>query len=81
MRTVQAEKARYQWLTPKQWGEQTGCSASHIRALIKSGWFRHDGEQPECVDVSLPGARHPTYFLSPESLKRWFAERAQKGAA
>ena len=82
MRTVKQERARYQWLTPRQWGEQSGCSASHVRALIKAGWFKEESdEQPECINVGLPSAKQKTYLLSPESLKRWFAERAQKGAA
>ena len=80
-RSSKQEQARFTWLTPRQWGERTGTSANHVRALVASGWFRHEDAQPECIDVSLPGSKQPEYRLSPASLERWFSERAQKGNA
>jgi hypothetical protein len=72
MRSAEAERARFTWLTPKAFGERLGVSDQHVRDLIAKGWFG----KGECIDVSLPGAKVKRYHIAPAALDRFLRERA-----
>lgn len=76
MRTVEQERARYTWMTPRQFGEAIGVGEEHVRDLIRDGVFPADADPPEVLDVRRPGSRRPEYRLSAEALARFYRERA-----
>ena len=81
-RTRQQESARYNGLTPRQFGERVGLSEDAVRQLIRDEWFRwteepgQKGATPECTDVRKVGGQRPEYRIKPSAVTRWFAERA-----
>lgn len=76
MRTVQQERARFSWLSPREFGEAIGVTDQQVRELIAEGWFRTDGKVPECINVALPSAKAPRWHISPAALDRFLRERA-----
>lgn len=76
MRTKQAERARYTWLTTSAFGDAIGVEEEQVRTLISEGWFRKDGDVPECLNVSKPTAKKPEYRIHPAAVKRFYKERA-----
>lgn len=76
MRTKQAERARFTWLTTRSFADAVGVEEEQVRAFIKEGWFKRDGEIPECMNVSRPSAKRPEYRIHPAAVKRFHRERA-----
>lgn len=81
MRTAKQERARYQWLTPRQFGERVGMGEDKVRELIRAGWFGVQDGTPECIDTRLPGRPSPEYRVHPDAVGRFFRERAVTEAA
>lgn len=67
----------YNGLTTGEFGARTGQSAEQVRELIDSGWFKwtEDG-MPECLDISAPNAKRPTYRIHVSAVKRYYQQRA-----
>lgn len=76
MRTKEAERARYNWLTPRSFADAIGVEEEQVRVMIREGWFRRDTDIPECLDVKRPEAKRPEYRIHPAALKRFYRERA-----
>lgn len=77
MRTVAQERARYGWLTTSAFADAIGVESEQVRAMIRDGWFKNDGEVPECIDVALQSAERREYRIHPAALKRFYRERAK----
>jgi hypothetical protein len=82
-RSKEADRARYGWLSPRDFGDRVGLSESSVREqLIGGGWFRLlTGGVPECMDVRKPGAKNPEYRIHPKALERYYRERAIVGGS
>lgn len=76
MRTRRQEKYLYTALSTGEFAERTYQSAAQVRELIEEGWFgtTPDG-LPECLDVSAPKSKQPTYRIHVDAVKRYYAER------
>jgi hypothetical protein len=77
---------RYKGLTTGEFAERTGQSPQQVRDMISSGWFgwmeTEDGSVPECLDVSSPGSKVPSWRIHPTALQRYYQQRAApKGTA
>jgi hypothetical protein len=71
-----AERARWSWLTTRSFGEAIGTEEAHVRSMIAEGWFKRDGDVPECLNVAKPGAKKPEYRIHPNAVRRFYRERA-----
>ena len=77
MRTRQQHQYAYTGLSTGEFAERTGQSVQQVRALIASGWFAWTADGlPECLDVSNPGSRQPTWKIHTSAVKRFYQERA-----
>lgn len=76
MRTKNAERARFNWLTTRAFADAIGVEREQVLALIHGDWFRHDGPVPECLNVALPSAKRPEYRIHPSAVTRFYRERA-----
>lgn len=74
MRPQSVERARYGWMTTREFAEAIGARREHVARMIRDGWFRSDATPPECINVSR--AERPEYRISPAALKRFYRERA-----
>lgn len=82
MRTRQQHQYDYAGLTTGEFAARTGQSEEQVRDLIGSGWFRWTKEgMPECLDISSPGAKRPTYRILKSAVQRYYEERAQVSGA
>jgi hypothetical protein len=83
---VLRQRAIYNGLTPRVFGEQTGQSTESVYGLIHGGWFgwtkdMYGNPIPECQDTRQVGAKHAQYRIHTTAVARWFAERAVTKAA
>lgn len=85
MRTRQQHQYDYAGLTTGEFAKRTGQSAEQVRGLIDAGWFQwfrveaSGIRMPECLDVSSPGSRRPSYRIHPRAVDRFFDERSASG--
>lgn len=80
-RTRQQERARYNGMTPREFGEAIGRSSEFVYDLIRGGWFGWTKNErgtavPECMDVRARGAERPQYIIHASAASRWYRERA-----
>lgn len=73
-RTIEAEEARYGWITTKLAGERIGVSPKSVVKLIRAKELR-------ARDVSLPGSSRPDFRVDPESVEAFLDRREEQAAA
>lgn len=76
MRTRQQHQYDYAGLTTGEFAKRTGQSAEQVRELIDAGWFKWVDGMPECLDVSAPGSKRPSYRIRTSAVERYYEERA-----
>ena len=72
-RSIEAEEARYGWITTPVAGERIGVSAKHVVKLIRAGELR-------ARNVALPGAKRPDFRVDPESVEEFLDRRTTEAA-
>lgn len=76
LRTIEEERARYNWLTPGQFAEEVGVSEEYIRSLIRDGELGGGGD---VMDVGRRGRR--MYRLHPRTLEKFRRDSIERAAA